>query len=298
MQLRAMVMDANNQRDAGIQFVRDWMTAQQSSLPSNANPALENQILAQSANVLYLIHAASEATPIMNQIMERDSALWLSLLYSLSQAKEPHVHSIAFDQFLTAFQSNLRRDLAFPLMQLIKTGRFQQEPLQQAETLLSQFEKENPDDSEFRVYLADHWIAKGDYDRAIASLKAAIEIEPKNVFALNNLANLVAEKPNGTEEAIGYIDRAIEESGKQTNLLDSKGCILLQAGRFAEAIPSLQEAAAEGIDPRIKLHWCMALRGAGKTSEAEQLRPQIDLKALGATFLSAIDQAAVQELLK
>jgi predicted Zn-dependent protease len=298
MQLRAMVMDANDQREAGIQFVRDWMTAQQSSLPSNSNPALENQILGQSANVLYLIHASSEATPIMNQIMERDSALWLSLLYSLCQAKEPHVHSIAFDQFLTAFQSNLRRDLAFSLMRLIRTGRFQEEQLQQAETLLSQFEKEHPEDSEFRIYLADHWIAKRDNDRAIASLKAAIEIEPKNVFALNNLANLVAEKPNGTEEAIGYIDRAIEEGGKQTNLLDSKGCILLEAGRFAEAIPSLQEAAAQGIDPRIKLHWYMALRGAGKTSEAERLRPQIDLKALGVTFLSAIDQAAVQELSK
>jgi predicted Zn-dependent protease len=297
MLLRAMVFKASDQKDAGIEFVNSWMTTQQLALPSNADPALDNQILAQSAKALFTIHAAAEATTIVNQMMERDFGLAQSLLTSLSRSTDPEVHGVAFDMLLASCRTRLDRDVAFPLMQLLSTNQFRGDRLQQAESLLDQFAADHPKDTEFRIFFADHWIVDGDFPKAISLLEQVVEIEPKSVEALNNLANLLAENPERINEAIDVIDRAIDQGGNQPNLLDSKGCILMQAGRFTEAIPILQEAAATGIDPRFKLHWFMALRGAGRKQDADRVRSQIDVQGLGATFLTPMDQSALKEIL-
>jgi len=297
MQLRAMVLKAVDRKQAGIEFVNSWMATQQLALPSNADPTLDNQILAQSANALFTIHAAAEATPIVNQIMERDRGLAQSLLASLSRSTDPKVHGVAFDMLLDSCRTRLDRDVAFPLMQLLSTNQFRGDRLKQAESLLDQFAADHPNDAEFRVFLADHWIVDGNFPKAIALLEQIVEIDPKNVEALNNLANLLAESPDRVQEAIEVIDRAIDLGGDQPNLLDSKGCILMQAGRFAEAIPILQEAAATGMDPRFKLHWFMALRGAGRKQDADRVRSQIDVHELDGTLLTPMDQSALKEIL-
>jgi tetratricopeptide (TPR) repeat protein len=297
MLLRAMVLKAVNQKQAGIEFVNSWLATQQLALPSTADPALENQILAQSANALFTIHAAAEATPIVNQIMERDRGLAQSLLASLSSSADPEVHGVAFDMLLDSCRTRLDRDVAFTLMQLLSTNPFRGDRSKQAESLLDQFAADHPTDAEFRIFLADHWIVDGNFPKAIALLEQIVEIDPKNVEALNNLANLLAESPERVHEAIEVIDRAIEIGGDEPNLLDSKGCILMQAGRFNEAIPILQEAAATGTDPRFKLHWFMALRGAGRKQDADRVRLQIDVQGLGGTLLTPVDQTALKEIL-
>ncbi|MFN7732880.1 MAG: tetratricopeptide repeat protein, partial [Pirellula sp.] len=297
MLLRAMVLKAVDQKQAGIEFVNSWMATQQLALPSTADPALDNQILAQSANALFTIHAVAEATPIVNQIMERDRGLAQSLLATLSRSTDPEVHGVAFDMLLDSCRARLDRDVAFLLMQLLETNQFRGDRSKQAESLLDQFAADHPRDAEFRVFFADHWIVDGNFPRAIALLEQIVEIDPKNVEALNNLANLLAESPDRVHEAIAVIDRAIDLGGEQPNLLDSKGCILMQAGRFDEAIPILKEAAASGTDPRFKLHWFMALRGAGRKQDADRVRSQIDVQELNGTLLTPMDQSALKEIL-
>ncbi|MFN7731270.1 MAG: tetratricopeptide repeat protein [Pirellula sp.] len=298
MLLRARVFHALNKQTAGVQFVKDWLIAQQRSLPSNGDEARESEVLANAARAFFTLHAMPEATPIVQYVSQKNPALAEALLFSLAQSNDPVVRDLAFDRLLEACQPNPSRLAANRLLQLLATGALQGDRMQRAVAVLDQFAVDHPDDADFCIRFADHWIRVQDLPHAIGLLQQALERAPKNVTALNNLANLLAETPERSNEALEVIDRAIEVAGPHPNLLDSKGCILVQAKRFDEAVPILQQAANNGFDPRFKLHWFMALQGAGKKQEANQVRREIDTQALSATFLSPMDQAALEQLRK
>ncbi|MFN7730750.1 MAG: hypothetical protein ACK5OB_02540, partial [Pirellula sp.] len=296
MLLRARVLMSMGEPTEASQFIQSWAQSQLDALPQSSSPALRNQILAQASNALFAIDAATEADPWLDTLLQQDSPLLLKLLFTLCQSPEPHIHNPAFDRFLEIFAANPNRELAFRVLQLLASNRFVDDRLKAAERLIVQFQADHPEDPEYPIYLADYWIAREQWDRAIAALRTGIELDPKNVFALNNLANLLGERPENTEEALRVIDQAIAVGGKQPNLLDSKGSILIQAGRFADACIVLEEAATKGVDPRILLHWYMALRGAGQLPEAEALKAKIDRQSLREMLLSPADRAALEEL--
>jgi tetratricopeptide (TPR) repeat protein len=297
MLLRSRVAAATNKNpEKAIQLIQSWAQTQIDSLPKNSSPALRNQILAQASNALFAVDAAKEADPWLDTLLQQDSPLLLKLLFTMCQSPEPHIQRPAFDRFLEIFAANPKRELAFRVLQLLSNNRFAGDSLNEAERLLVQFQTDHPEDPEYPIYLADYWIARKQWDQAIAALRTGVKLDPKNVFALNNLANLLGERPEGTDEALQVIDQAIAAGGKQPNLLDSKGSILIQAGRFADACKVLEEAATLGFDPRIILHWYMALRGAGQIPQADSLKPKIDLRALRGMLLSPADQAALEEL--
>jgi tetratricopeptide (TPR) repeat protein len=115
------------------------------------------------------------------------------------------------------------------------------------------------------------WASRGDYDQAIASLRRVIEIAPNNSLALNNLATLLAERPNQLAEALQYIDRAIEVSGRQASLLDTQGTIFLKTGESPQAIACLEEATAGGAaDARYYLHLAAAYHQAARNDDARR----------------------------
>lgn len=298
MMLRARVFFALGKPAVGVQFVKDWISAIQRISASEGEPARQTQVLANAAHAFFTLHAASEATPILQQLIERDPGLAESLLFTMAQSKDPKVRNPAFDRLLENCQPELTRALAYRLLQLLSADLFQGDRVERAVALLDRFAADHPDDAEFRIRFADHWIRSQDLPRAIDLLQQAVQLAPRHVTALNNLANLLAETPERTQEAIDVIDRAIQVAGTHPNLLDSKGCILLQASRFEEAIPILQQAAMNGFDPRFRLHWFIALQRAGRKQEANQVRKQIDMQGLSATFLSPMDREAVQELRK
>jgi tetratricopeptide (TPR) repeat protein len=296
MLLRSRVLAASNAPEAASQFIRSWVDTQLDSLPQNASPTLRNQILAQASNAFFAIDAAADADPWLDTLLQQDSALLLRLLFTLCQSPEPLVHTPAFDRFLAIFAANPKRELAFRVLQLLASKRFRDGQAAEAERLIVQFQADHPEDPEFPIYLADYWIARQQWDRAIEALRTGVKLDPKNVFALNNLANLLGERSDSTDEALQLIDQAIAVGGKQPNLLDSKGSILIQASRFEEACSVLEEAATQGVDPRILLHWYLALRGAKQIPQAESLKPRVDRQALRNMLLSPADRAALDEL--
>lgn len=296
MLLRARVLMSMGESTEASEFIRNWVQTQLDALPKNSNPALRNQILAQASNAMFAIDAAKEADPWLDTLLQQDSPLLLKLLFTMCQSPEPTIHTPAFDRFLEIFAANPTRELAFRVLQLLASKRFEGDRLNAAERLIFQFQADHPEAPEYPIYLADYWIARQQWERAIEALRTAVKLDPKNVFALNNLANLLGERPENTQEALEVIDQAISVGGKQPNLLDSKGSILIQAGRFADACVVLEEAATDGVDPRILLHLYMALRGAGQIPQAESLKAKIDRQSMRDMLLSPADRAALEEL--
>jgi predicted Zn-dependent protease len=140
-------------------------------------------------------------------------------------------------------------------------------------------------------------LAKRRAPEALIVYKRIVEKEPKNPAALNNVANIIIEtSPEKADEALGYISRAVELLPENSVLLDTKGTVLILLKRYEEAAQALSIATKNGGDPRSALHWYMALVGAGKTEEAEKVKPMIDRKTLRDVYLLPEDKAVLEKL--
>ncbi len=114
--------------------------------------------------------------------------------------------------------------------------------------------------------------SRRDYDAAIGIFRRILTVDPDNELALNNLATLLAERPNQLAEALELIERAVGLSGRQPSLLDTQGTIHVKMGNAAPAIECLEEATASGIaDARYYLHLAAAYQLAQRTPEAAKM---------------------------
>ncbi|HVM50997.1 MAG TPA: tetratricopeptide repeat protein, partial [Candidatus Acidoferrum sp.] len=104
------------------------------------------------------------------------------------------------------------------------------------------------DNAEAHYQLAVVCEAQGDIAAAIGEFREAIRLNPSWVEALNNLAWLLATHPdtrfrNGTE-AVDLASRAVTlTQTNQAGSLDTLAGALAEAGRFAEAVSTAQNAA-------------------------------------------------------
>ena len=84
--------------------------------------------------------------------------------------------------------------------------------------------------------------SQGRFDDAESLYRKAIELDPRSVIALNNLACITALRGVPGEEALQMVDRAIAVSGPMPALLDTRALALLSLGRNDSAIKDLEAA--------------------------------------------------------
>jgi len=107
-------------------------------------------------------------------------------------------------------------------------------------------------------------------DEAIELYKRILEVQPRHVAALNNLAYILSEMPDHYQESLKYIDRAIDIDGPKPALLDTKGMIMLERSP-SEALALLEEATLlPSDDPRFEFHKAVAYLRTGNQAKARQ----------------------------
>ena len=115
------------------------------------------------------------------------------------------------------------------------------------------------------------------YDAAASLLRRTLEMQPKHVDAMNNLALLLAENPQHLEAARELIDKAIDVAGTRPGLLDTKGAILVYDGKSDAAVSILERARDLDADPRHSFHLALAYREIGEIEKARfELRAALD----------------------
>jgi pentatricopeptide repeat protein len=140
-------------------------------------------------------------------------------------------------------------------------------------------------------------IVQDRYDDAVRLYRQALDLDPKNPDALNNLATLLSEASDTRAEALQLVDRAIELAGPTPPLLDTKGTALIYDGKPQEAIPVLERATAGfGRDPRFPFHLAAAYCRAGQTAKAKEVFRQVGQRDLKKQILTKKDQELLAEL--
>ena len=119
------------------------------------------------------------------------------------------------------------------------------------------------------MVLAQAYTESDRKQNAETQYKKILEIKPKNVSALNNLAWLYHDM--GKKAALNYGKKAYDLAPNNPAVIDTYGWLLLQAGKSKQGLQHLKAAfqKASGM-AEIQFHYAVALSRNGQTQEAKE----------------------------
>ncbi|MBX6312818.1 MAG: tetratricopeptide repeat protein [Isosphaeraceae bacterium] len=172
------------------------------------------------------------------------------------------------------------------------------ERLAQADAILGTALRRKPGAAELltmRGYLRH---LQGQYDDEIQLYQEALKGNPGDYRFLNNMAWTLSEGLKRPQEALEYIDQALERtSSRSPQFLDTKGVILTRLGDLPRAIALLEEAARGDASPTIQAHLAHAYYKAGQMDKFRAARDRALQLGLTREALDATDRAELESLL-
>jgi tetratricopeptide (TPR) repeat protein len=169
--------------------------------------------------------------------------------------------------------------------------------VQQAQVLISDALTRYPKDLGLLYNTANLRYMQNQTEEAAKLYRRVVEINPRHVLALNNLATLLSEHPDQHKEALRLIDQAIEVTGSEAALFDTKGTILTCAHQSDKAVEFLK-AAVDGpdSDPRYRFHLALAYKDLQEIDKARSELQVALQQDLDKQFLTTTEQKKLSEL--
>ena len=99
----------------------------------------------------------------------------------------------------------------------------------------------------------------GEFSAAEACYRAALDNDPDNIVALNNLADMLTKRGERCDEAVDLASRALQQMPSEPTVIDTLCSALICAGRSTQAESMVREALSAAPDDAL-LH--LALAGA------------------------------------
>ncbi|WP_306261879.1 tetratricopeptide repeat protein [Pararhizobium sp. IMCC21322] len=108
------------------------------------------------------------------------------------------------------------------------------------------------------------------WDAAEDDFRKALELFPDQPLVLNYLGYSFVDKGINLDEALGMIEKAVEQRPEEGFILDSLGWAYFKLGRYGEAVVQLEKATEKmAADPLVHDHLGDAYWRAGRTLEAQ-----------------------------
>jgi cellulose synthase operon protein C len=167
--------------------------------------------------------------------------------------------------------------------------------LARAERWLRAAAEKDPKSSSLAAALAHVHNLQGRYDLAEAVYRKAIQTNPNDAMALNNLAFLLALRDRAAE-SLKLVDDACQAAGPHASLLDTRGVVRLKMKDSRRAIQDLNDAVAEAPSASLYFHLAQAHSLAQDRDNAKRAWRQARAMGLEASRLHPLERAAYEEL--
>jgi tetratricopeptide (TPR) repeat protein len=120
------------------------------------------------------------------------------------------------------------------------------------------------DNARARLMLAEIETRKGaSADVVIAHYLKALELEPSNAAAMNNLADVLASRKSKYDDALFWAQKALATSPNSPVVEDTIGWIYYREGKYDAALPYLEKSAKAMDRPVAHYHLAGALAKSG-----------------------------------
>ena len=152
----------------------------------------------------------------------------------------------------------------------------------------------HPSDARAQTLVGTLEETKGDVNKAMAYYKKALQLDPSQAIAANNLAFLMVENGENSDVALSYAQTARQELPSAPNTADTLAWVYYHKGTYSMARDLLQDATkADPNDASIHYHLGMTLGKLGdKTGAATELKKAVDLGPNTQTGKQASDALA------
>lgn len=118
-----------------------------------------------------------------------------------------------------------------------------QQKFDQALIILEQLIKDEPKNSEaWRTLAQIHWINKHMPDKAYDELIEALRCEPKNIWALVLMGNLLTKEKKDVEHAKQYYDKVLEYYPDNAIAINNIGATYMESKDYERALPFMEKA--------------------------------------------------------
>lgn len=121
----------------------------------------------------------------------------------------------------------------------------------------------NPKQPTAGLWLGFLELKRGNHQAAIEHFRKALDSDPDDAMAGNDLAYELAEHTNNLDEALKYAQHAVELAPNQPAFADTLGWILYRKGMYPSAVPYLKQATTDPKDAVARYHLAMAYAKAG-----------------------------------
>lgn len=156
-----------------------------------------------------------------------------------------------------------------------------------------------PNSMALRLSLGEYFTLINDFTEAEKAFRAALELDPDNVVALNNLAWVMAPDQTRAAQALEHIEKALQISGRNSELLDTRARALLTRGAegdYDRAVADLTEALGEGQTSLRYFHLAVAKLKQSDTNEAVDAFRKAEAHGLEKRMVHPADMPAYQTL--
>ena len=178
------------------------------------------------------------------------------------------------------------------LYQLSNIGTGTEKFIAHVESLLSR----NSDKHLLRNLLADTYLKNDKRDKARHHYEQLLLLNdyPNKSAVLNNLAFITMG--NNLEKALQLVEQGLQISPKSASLVDTKGWIVANQGKYDEALVLLRQAySMDSNDPAIRYHLAYTLHKLGRIDEAKTELGNAFL--LNVAFIESADAKTLQSSL-
>ena len=151
----------------------------------------------------------------------------------------------------------------------------------EADARLVRWIDDHPGDLSARHYMAANYAGTGDNKHAIEQYQAILQIDPKNILALNNLAWLYQQEKDA--RAVDVAEQAYALRSDSAEVMDTLGWILAEGSNTARALELLHKAVeTDPTSTTYRYHWAATLAKSGDREGAR--RELADLLTKNKTF--------------
>jgi len=133
------------------------------------------------------------------------------------------------------------------------------------------------DTASLRVMLADIDSRRGAKDEAIRDYTKALQLEPSNIAAMNNLASFLACHTDKIDEAYFWAQKAAALAPDSPETSDTLGWVLYRQKKYEEALPYLKRSVRLHDRPAAHYHYAAVLARLGRPADGRQ-EYQVGLK--------------------
>jgi tetratricopeptide (TPR) repeat protein len=264
------------------------------SLTSGTSDAEQARTLLQVAQLCASIDLPNVAENCFRRAVQRDPATYPNLAQWLAQRGQLNE---AIETCLRADETDHTARPAIILSSILAAGSPSDADRSLAESVLASALQAHANETELLVAIGTLRLLEGKNEEAIRLLRRTLEVDARNLGAMNNLAMVLSRDPKTQNEAIAYLDRALKIAGSNSELLDSKGWILLQQHKPAEAEALFLEALSlPPGDPRHRFHLALAYQMQGKSADAQRTLDQAREEKLSLGLLSPEERVELNKL--